>query len=125
MYAMKDDAVPGVVMPTIMTCRLVRSTQAHVDPKTFRFTQKRHPYTGNNNSETSGDDNDAFLHCGDVSGQCTAGMYPVSLRLLSLLRVMNVSPSQKRKRKVVYLHFLHEIFYGSSILAHSSLHLAL
>ena len=29
--------------------------------------QKRHPYTGNLNSETSGDSKNAFLHCGDVS----------------------------------------------------------
>ena len=30
--------------------------------------QKRHPYTGNVNSETSGDSKNAFLHCGDVLG---------------------------------------------------------
>ncbi len=28
--------------------------------------QKRHPHTGNLNSETSGDSRNAFLHCGDV-----------------------------------------------------------
>ncbi len=32
--------------------------------------QKRHPYTGNLNSETSEDSENAFLHCGDVSGSC-------------------------------------------------------
>ena len=30
--------------------------------------QKRHPYTGILNSETSGDSKNAFLHCGDVLG---------------------------------------------------------
>ena len=28
--------------------------------------QKRHPYTGNLNSETSGDSNNTLLHCGDA-----------------------------------------------------------
>ncbi len=36
------------------------------NPKTCILIQKRHPYTGNLNSETSGDSKNAFLHCGDV-----------------------------------------------------------
>ena len=32
--------------------------------------QKRHPYTGNFNSESLGDSNNAFLHCGDVLALC-------------------------------------------------------
>ncbi len=32
------------------------------------LTQKRYPYTGNLNPETSGDRKNAFLHCGDVLG---------------------------------------------------------
>jgi len=37
-------------------------------PKTFIWNQKRHPYTGNLASETSGDSKFVFLHCGDVFG---------------------------------------------------------
>ncbi len=36
------------------------------NPETSIFIQKRHPYTGNLNSETPGDSKNAFLHCGDV-----------------------------------------------------------
>jgi len=36
------------------------------NPKTSILIQKRHPYTGNLNSETSGDSKNAFLHWGDV-----------------------------------------------------------
>jgi len=36
------------------------------NPETSVVIQKRHPYTGNLNSETSGDSKYAFLHCGDV-----------------------------------------------------------
>ncbi len=35
--------------------------------ETSILSQKRHPYTGNLNSGTSGDTKNAFLHCGDVS----------------------------------------------------------
>ena len=41
--------------------------QALLSPKTSVLIQKRHPYTGNLNRETSGDSTNAFLHCGDVS----------------------------------------------------------
>ncbi len=37
-----------------------------VNPKTSNFIQKYHPFIGNLDSETSGDSNKAFLHCGDV-----------------------------------------------------------
>ena len=30
--------------------------------------QQRHPYTGSLNSELSGDSENTFLHCGDISG---------------------------------------------------------
>lgn len=41
------------------------------------FIQECHPYTGNLNSEKSGDSTNALLHCGDVLGvrevcQCKA-----------------------------------------------------
>ena len=36
-------------------------------PEKCILIQKRHPYTGNLNSETSGDSKNTFLHCGDVS----------------------------------------------------------
>ena len=36
--------------------------------RTFVLIQKRHPYTGNLNSEMPGDSKNAFLHCGDVLG---------------------------------------------------------
>ncbi len=36
------------------------------NPETSILIQKRHPYTGNLHSETSGDSKSAFLHCGDV-----------------------------------------------------------
>ena len=35
-------------------------------PKTSILIQKRHPYAGNLNSETSGDSKNALLHCGDA-----------------------------------------------------------
>jgi len=37
------------------------------NPKTSILIQKRHPYTGNLNSEMPGDSKNAFLHCGHVS----------------------------------------------------------
>ncbi len=37
-------------------------------PKTSILIQKRHPYTGNLNSETCGDSQKTCLHCGDVLG---------------------------------------------------------
>ncbi len=49
-------------------------SQVHVEnaallnPATSTLIQKRHPYTGNLNSETSGDSKNTFLHCGDVRG---------------------------------------------------------
>ena len=44
-----------------------RGSTALFGPKMSILIQKRHPYTGNLNSETSGDSKNAFLHCGDVS----------------------------------------------------------
>ncbi len=38
------------------------------NPKTTTLVQKRHPYTGNLNSETPGDSKNALLHCEDVLG---------------------------------------------------------
>ena len=40
--------------------------KALFNPETSILIQKRHLYTGNLNSEMSGDSNNAFLHCGDV-----------------------------------------------------------
>ncbi len=39
------------------------------NPKTSILIQKRHPYTGNRNSEMPGNSINAFLHCGDVLGE--------------------------------------------------------
>ncbi len=53
------------------------SQRAVFNPKTSIFIQRRHPYTGDLNSETSGDSKNTFLHCGDVSEfaeLCAAGM---------------------------------------------------
>ncbi len=41
-------------------------TPALFNPETSILIQKRHPYTGNLNSETPGDSKNAFLHWGDV-----------------------------------------------------------
>ena len=42
--------------------------RALLNPEMSLLIQKRHPYTGNLNSETSGDSKNASLHCGDVLG---------------------------------------------------------
>ncbi len=44
----------------------VVSSVALFNPETSILIQKRHPYTVNLNSETSGDSKNAFLRCGDV-----------------------------------------------------------
>ena len=44
------------------------------DPETSIFIQECHPYTGNLNSETSGDSKNACLHCGDVLALSTCFM---------------------------------------------------
>ncbi len=41
------------------------------NPQTFTLIQKHHPYTGDLNSETLEDSQNAFLHWGDVLG-CTS-----------------------------------------------------
>ncbi len=48
------------------------------NPATFVAIQKRHPYTGNLNSETSGDSKNAFLHCGDVLGKASLNTVPLA-----------------------------------------------
>jgi len=51
---------------------------ALLNPKKTILIQKRHSYTRNLNSETSGDSKNVFLHCGDVSNVasiCMALMY--------------------------------------------------
>ncbi len=49
-----------------MLCSVKCCTTALFNPETSILIQKRHPYTGNLNSETSGDSKNTFLHCGDV-----------------------------------------------------------
>ncbi len=49
----------------------LNKTAGLFNPETCILIQKRHAYTANLNSETSGDSKDAFLHCGDVLG-CAA-----------------------------------------------------
>jgi len=39
-----------------------------LNPETSILIQKCHQYTGNLNSETSGDSKNAFLYCGGVLG---------------------------------------------------------
>ncbi len=39
---------------------------APFNPEMSILSHKRHPYTGNLNSEMFGDSKDVFLHCGDV-----------------------------------------------------------
>jgi len=53
---------------------LLIMASALFNPETSISIQKRHPYTGNLNSETSGDSQNAFLHCGDVSATLKASM---------------------------------------------------
>ena len=36
--------------------------------KMYSLIQEHHPYTGTLNSETSGDSENTFLHCGDIQG---------------------------------------------------------
>ncbi len=43
--------------------------------------QKRHPYTGNLNSEMPGDSQHAFLHWGDVLGESCSCAFFVSVDL--------------------------------------------
>ena len=43
--------------------------EAVFNPQQCILNQKRHPYTGNLNSEMLGDSKNAFLHWGDVSGK--------------------------------------------------------
>ncbi len=47
-------------------CCSHRHQQALLGPEKSVSIQKRHPYTGNLNRETSGDSINVFLHCGDV-----------------------------------------------------------
>ena len=50
-------------------------------PETCIWIQTWHPYTGNPNSETSGDSQNTLLHCGDVSA-AWQDMYWIQLCLL-------------------------------------------
>ena len=52
--------------------------------ETSILSQKRHPYTGNLNSGTSGDTKNAFLHCGDVSA-----LYSIPKRLFYFRNVIH------------------------------------
>ncbi len=45
------------------------------NPEMSNLIQKRHPYTKNLNSETSGDSKNALLHCGDVLVECRTRWY--------------------------------------------------
>ena len=48
------------------TARQTLISTALVNAETSILIQKRHPYTGKLNSDTSGDSKTAFLHCRDV-----------------------------------------------------------
>ncbi len=52
---------------------------ALLNPTTTISIQKRHAYTRNLHSETSGDSKTAFLHCGDVSDHVALG---IELRIM-------------------------------------------
>ena len=60
------------------------------NPKTSILIQKRHPYTGNLNSETLGDSRNTFLHWGDVlAPSYVAGVGTVCIVHLHLRSVCN------------------------------------
>jgi len=46
------------------------------NPEMSNLIQKRHPYTGNVNSETPGDSETAFLHWGDTLGSHAGLLVP-------------------------------------------------
>lgn len=48
--------------------KLMKVMQLFIIPKKSLFIHKRHPCTGNLNSETLGGSKHAFLQCGDVLG---------------------------------------------------------
>ena len=56
--------------------------------------QKRHPYPGNLNTETSGDSKSAILHCGDVFGVSGLETMPLLARLCCRKKPKN-SKTQK------------------------------
>jgi len=62
-YAQKQGGILGDDM--VIFYSFIRPL-ALLHPETSISIQKRHPYTGNLNSETSGDSKNAFLHCGDA-----------------------------------------------------------
>ena len=57
------------------TSQLGDNIAALLNPETSILLQKRHPYTGNLNRETSGDSKNAFLHWGDVLGLTYVGTH--------------------------------------------------
>ncbi len=57
---------PWHTTKTLVASVTLRYHTALFNPETSILFQKRHPYTGNLNRETSGDSKNAFLHCGDV-----------------------------------------------------------
>ena len=57
------------VAPKVQHCH---KASALFNLETSILIQKSHPYTGNLNTETSGDSENTFLHCGDVSALVTA-----------------------------------------------------
>ncbi len=54
--------------PELPPCLTQKRHATLFNPKTSDLTQKRHPYTGNLNPETSENSKNAFLHCGGVLG---------------------------------------------------------
>ncbi len=59
------DADPACLVGLIVPLATLEK-EALSNPKTSISIQKRPPYTGNLNSETSGHSKNAFLRCGDV-----------------------------------------------------------
>ena len=54
-----------------ITADAVLDAIALLNPETSIFIQKRHPYTGNPSSKTSGHSQNVFLNCGDdLAVQC-------------------------------------------------------
>ena len=66
------------------------------NPKTSISFQKRHYYTGNVNSETSGESRNALLHCGDVLAQPELAAWPANWAQNLVLSLRQSSDEEAR-----------------------------
>ena len=71
----------GLCLSCLLFTHILPDLNALFNPKTTISMQKRDPYTGNPNSETLGDGEDAFLHWGNIlrfSQHLEAAMVPAA-----------------------------------------------